>query len=65
LFKRGVAEGYVVPAGNEIPDEKIAAGTHYKIMGDTLERHKKFWAYGKQLYIDLTKEYPDKFERMG
>jgi len=44
---------------------KLPAGTHYKIIGDTLERHKKFWAYGKQLYIDLTKEYPDKFERMG
>jgi len=60
-----IAEGCVVPRGNEIPDEKIAAGTPYKIIGNTLERHKKFWTYGKQLYIDLAKEYPDKFERIG
>ena len=60
-----VAEGCVVPQGNEIPDGKIAAGTPYKIIGDTLERHRKFWTYGKQLYIDLAKEYPDKLERIG
>lgn len=60
-----VAEGCVVPSGNVIPDEKIAAGTPFKIIGNTLDRHKKFWTYGKQLYIDLAKEYPDKFERIG
>jgi carbonic anhydrase/acetyltransferase-like protein (isoleucine patch superfamily) len=60
-----VAEGCVVPGGTEIPDGKIAAGVPCKIIGDTLERHKKFWTYGKQLYIDLAKEYPHKFERIG
>ena len=60
-----VAEGCVVPKGNVIPDEKIVAGTPFKIIGSTLDRHKQFWTYGKQLYIDLAKEYPNKFERIG
>ena len=60
-----VAEGCVVPKGNVIPDEKIVAGTPFQIIGRTLDKHKKFWTYGKQLYIDLAKEYPEKFERIG
>lgn len=60
-----VAEGCVVPRGIEIPDEKIAAGVPCKIIGDVLEKHKEFWTYGKQLYIDLAKEYPEKYERIG
>jgi len=60
-----VAEGCVVPKGNVIPDEKIVAGTPFQIIGSTLVRHKQFWTYGKQLYIDLAKEYPNNFERIG
>ena len=48
----------------EIPREKIAAGIPCKIIGKTREKHKKFWTYGKQLYIDLAKEYPEKFQRI-
>ena len=60
-----VAEGCVVPKGNIIPDEKIVAGTPFQILGNTQDKHKKFWTYGKQLYVDLAKEYPDKIERIG
>jgi len=60
-----VAEGCVVPKGNIIPDEKIVAGTPFQILGNTRDKHKEFWTYGKQLYIDLAKEYPDKIERIG
>ena len=35
-----VAEGCVIPKGNRIPDGKIVAGVPYKIIGDTLDRHK-------------------------
>jgi len=59
-----VAEGCVVPNGKVIPDEKIVAGVPFKIIGDIMEKHKKFWAYGKQLYIDLAKEYPKKLKRI-
>lgn len=60
-----VAEGCVVPSGKAIPDEKVVAGTPYQIIGNTLDKHKKFWIYGKQLYIDLAKDYPKQFERIG
>jgi carbonic anhydrase/acetyltransferase-like protein (isoleucine patch superfamily) len=59
-----VAEGCVVPKGKIIPDEKIAAGIPFEIIGDTLDRHKEFWAYGKQLYVDLAREYPAKLKRI-
>jgi carbonic anhydrase/acetyltransferase-like protein (isoleucine patch superfamily) len=60
-----VAEGCVVPKGNVIPDGKIVAGTPFKIIGETLERHKEFWTWGKQLYMDLAEEYPRKCKRIG
>ncbi|OQX25003.1 MAG: gamma carbonic anhydrase family protein [Desulfobacteraceae bacterium IS3] len=60
-----VAEGCVVPRDTEIPDGKIAAGVPCKIIGDVQEKHKIFWTYGKQLYIGLAKDYPQKFERIG
>ena len=59
-----VAEGCVVPQNNTIPDKKIAGGVPFKIMGDVKQKHKDFWTYGKQLYVDLAKEYPDKFEKI-
>jgi carbonic anhydrase/acetyltransferase-like protein (isoleucine patch superfamily) len=59
-----VAEGCVVPKNNIIPDEKIATGVPFKITGDIRPDHKKFWEYGKQLYVDLAHEYPEKFKRI-
>ncbi len=59
-----VAEGCVVPSGKVIPDEKIVAGSPYRIIGDIREKHRKFWAYGKQLYVDLAREYPQKLKRL-
>ena len=59
-----VAEGCVVPKDMKIPDEQIVAGIPCKIIGKTKEKHKKFWTYGKQLYIDLAKEYPEKFHQI-
>ncbi len=60
-----VAEGCVLTNKTIVPDEKIVAGVPGKIIGGTLEKHKKFWTYGKQLYVDLAHEYPGKFERIG
>ena len=60
-----VAEGCVLTKSTIVTDEKIVAGIPGKIIGDTMEKHKKFWRYGKQLYVELAHEYPDKFERIG
>ena len=60
-----VSEGCVVPQGTEIAKETIVAGVPGEIIGKTLQRHKDFWTYGKQLYFDLAQEYPTKFQRIG
>jgi carbonic anhydrase/acetyltransferase-like protein (isoleucine patch superfamily) len=60
-----VAEGCVVPQGIDIPADTVVAGVPYKIIGPTEKKHKDFWTYGKQLYVDLAEEYPRKFERIG
>ncbi len=59
-----VAEGCVVPQNSIIPDFKIAGGVPFKIIGDVKQKHRDFWTYGKQLYIDLAEDYPDKFEKI-
>ena len=35
-----------------------------RVIGDVKQKHKDFWTYGKQLYVDLAREYPEKFEKM-
>ncbi|MDA3788740.1 MAG: gamma carbonic anhydrase family protein [Desulfobacula sp.] len=59
-----VAEGCVVPQKTIIPDEKITGGVPFKIIGNVQQKHKDFWTYGKQLYVDLAKDYPGKFEKL-
>ena len=59
-----VAEGCVVPQNTIIPDEKITGGVPFKIIGDVKQKHKDFWTYGKQLYVDLARDYPDKFKKL-
>ena len=52
-----VAEGTVVKMNQEIPDNVVAAGNPAKVVRGVEERDKKFWTYGKQLYIDLAAKY--------
>lgn len=59
-----VAEGCVVPRSSIIPDEKIVSGVPCEILGSVEKKHKDFWTYGKQLYVDLAKEYPEKFKKI-
>lgn len=59
-----VAEGCVVPQSTHIPDEVIATGVPFNILGPVQKKHKDFWTYGKQLYVDLAKEYPEKLQRI-
>jgi len=59
-----IAEGCVVPQNTIIPDEKITGGVPFKIIGNVQQKHKDFWTYGKQLYVDLAREYPEKFKKL-
>lgn len=57
-------EDRVIPQKSIVPDGKIAGGVPFRIIGGVEKRHKDFWTYGKQLYVDLAREYPGKFEKL-
>jgi len=59
-----VAEGCVVPSGTVIPPEQLFVGVPARFVGPVEQRHKDFWTYGKQLYVDLAARYPTEFERI-
>jgi carbonic anhydrase/acetyltransferase-like protein (isoleucine patch superfamily) len=59
-----VAEGAAIPMDTRIAAEKIVAGVPAKVIGDVQPRHKEFWTWGKQLYVDLAKAYPEKLKRL-
>lgn len=59
-----VGEGTVLPSNTRIEAEKFVAGVPWKVMGDVQPRHKEFWTWGKQLYVDLAKSYPEKLKRL-
>jgi carbonic anhydrase/acetyltransferase-like protein (isoleucine patch superfamily) len=52
-----IAEGSTVKMWQKIPPNKVARGNPAKVLRDVTEKDKKLWDWGKQLYIDLAKEY--------
>ena len=60
-----VGEGCVVPNGQHIQPGKMVMGVPARIVGDVQQKHKDFWVYGKQLYVDLAKRYPHELEQIG
>ncbi|HDS15100.1 MAG TPA: gamma carbonic anhydrase family protein [Proteobacteria bacterium] len=59
-----VAEGAVVPHGREIPAGVIVAGNPAREIGRVDSRHREFWNYGKDLYVDLASRYPRGCKRL-
>lgn len=54
-----VAEGSVVKLKQKLPAKVVAAGNPAMIVRELTEKDKKFWDWGKQIYIDLAKKYLD------
>jgi carbonic anhydrase/acetyltransferase-like protein (isoleucine patch superfamily) len=54
-----IAEGAVVKMKQAIPSKVVAAGNPAQIVRDVSPNDEAFWAWGKQLYIDLAKKYID------
>jgi carbonic anhydrase/acetyltransferase-like protein (isoleucine patch superfamily) len=52
-----VAEGTVVKMSQKIPAGVLAAGNPARVKREVNEENRKFWEWGKQLYIDLAKKY--------
>jgi carbonic anhydrase/acetyltransferase-like protein (isoleucine patch superfamily) len=59
-----VGEGSVLPSNTRIDPEKFVTGVPGKVTGDVQPRHKEFWTWGKQLYVDLAKSYKEKLKRL-
>jgi len=54
-----VAEGSVVKLKQVIPPRVVAAGNPAQIVREINVKDEEFWAWGKQLYVDLAKKYLD------
>ena len=52
-----IAEGSIVKMRQIIPSGVVATGNPARVLGKVKEEQKALWEYGKQLYIDLAKEY--------
>ena len=52
-----VAEGSTVTLQQVIPSGVVVGGSPAAVLKNVTEMNKATWAYGKQLYIDLAKEY--------
>jgi carbonic anhydrase/acetyltransferase-like protein (isoleucine patch superfamily) len=52
-----VAEGSTVKMGQKIPPGIVVRGNPAKVVRNVEDKDRKFWNWGKQLYIDLAKEY--------
>ena len=52
-----VAEGSIIKQGQKIPSGVVVSGNPAKIVRQITDKDKRRWDYGKQLYIDLAKEY--------
>jgi carbonic anhydrase/acetyltransferase-like protein (isoleucine patch superfamily) len=54
-----IAEGGIVKFKQIIAPGVVAAGNPAKIIREITQKDKKFWDWGKQVYIDLAKKYLD------
>jgi phenylacetic acid degradation protein len=54
-----VAEGSVVKLKQVIPSKVVVAGNPAQIVRDISSKDEEFWKWGKQLYIDLARQYLD------
>jgi carbonic anhydrase/acetyltransferase-like protein (isoleucine patch superfamily) len=52
-----IAEGSTVKMWQKIPPGIVARGNPAKVVRNVEDKDKTFWDWGKQLYIDLAKEY--------
>ncbi len=59
-----VGEGCVVPQGKEVPPEKVVVGNPFRAIGDVEDKHREFWEYGKDVYVELSERYRKSFKKV-
>ena len=55
-----VGEGTVVPMGKKFPEDVVITGNPAEIIRKVSQKDLDNWQWGKQLYIDLAKQYLEK-----
>jgi len=59
-----VAEGAVVKNNDTIPDEMIAVGIPAKPKAPVSDGYKEQWNHFKDIYVDLSRRYPEGLKRI-
>ena len=61
-----IGEMSLVKRNQEIPEGAVAVGSPAKVIGKVTAEQKKFWSYGKELYIEMAQRYlsPGAFYRI-
>ncbi len=54
-----LGEMTLVRNSQQIPAGKVAVGVPARVVGDVNDKHRAMWTYGKELYQDLARRYPD------
>jgi len=54
-----IAEGAVVKMKQKLPGGVVVAGNPARVIRKVSDEDRSFWNWGKQLYIDLAKQYLD------
>ncbi len=52
-----IAEGAVVKQRQHIPEAVLPAGTPARKIRDITQKDRDFWAYSRQVYVDLAQKY--------
>ena len=61
-----IGEMGLVKNKQHVPDGKVAVGIPVRILSEVSEEQKKFWSYGKKLYVEMAHRYiaPGAFTRL-
>jgi len=61
-----IGEMGLVKNNQHVPDGRVAVGVPVKVLGEVTEEQKKFWSYGKKLYVEMARRYtaPGAFVRL-
>ena len=61
-----IGEMGLVRNSQQVPDGVVAVGMPVKVLGKVSRQQKKFWSYGKKLYVEMTRRYntPGAFKRI-
>jgi carbonic anhydrase/acetyltransferase-like protein (isoleucine patch superfamily) len=52
-----IGEMGLVKNSQQVPDGRVAVGVPVRVLGAVSEEQRKFWSYGKKLYVEMAHRY--------